>query len=130
MSDPRLDQLEDREAIRDLLYRYCYLIAAADTEAVIALFTPDCRVEVLGTLYEGPEGLRELYSGSLTVSPRPYVHNHLIDSLGDDEATARCVLEIRQTRDGVSETGGGCYEDTYRKCDGSWKFHTRTFRTY
>ena len=54
----------------------------------------------------------------------------LIESLEGDSARARSVFEIKQTRDGKVETGGGCYEDTYRRCDGAWKFETRTFRVY
>ena len=130
MTETRLQRIEDRDALRDLLARYCYLIAAGDVEGVLELFTPDCRVEILGQSYEGPEGLRKLYADSLRVEPKPYIHNHLIESLGDDSARGRCVLEIRQTRDGRPETGGGCYEDAYRKVDGSWKFESRVFRVY
>jgi len=130
MTEARLQRIEDRDALRDLLARYCYLIAAGDVEGVLELFAPDCSVEILGQSYEGFEGLRKLYADSLVVEPKPYVHNHLVENLGDDMARGRSVFEIRQTRDGKSETGGGCYEDIYRKIDGSWKFQSRVFRVY
>lgn len=126
----RLQRLEDREALRDLLARYCYLIARGDVDGVIELFTADCRVEILGQLYSGEAGLRELYRDALLVQPKPYIHNHLIETLEDTSATSSCVLEIRQQRDGTEQVGGGCYEDRYRKQDGRWKFHQRVFRSY
>jgi ketosteroid isomerase-like protein len=126
----RIERLEDREAIYDLLKRYCYLIAAADVDGVIDLFTSDCVVEVLGTRYEGESGLRSLYASSLEFHPKPYIHNHLLEDLEADTASGRCVLEIRQLRDGQPEVGGGCYEDLYRKQAGGWKFEARTFRNY
>jgi uncharacterized protein (TIGR02246 family) len=126
----RLRRIEDREAIRDLLKRYCYLIASGDVDGVVALFTKDCRVEILGRHFEGEAGLRELYADSLAVQPRPYIHNHLIETLEDESAEGRCVLEIRQTRDGESEVGGGCYVDRYRKQDGVWLFEQRRFQVY
>ncbi len=126
----RIQQLEDREAIRDLLARYCYLIARGDVDAVIDLFTSDCRVEILGQVYEGAAGLRTLYASALDFSPKPYIHNHLIEELDVRTASSSCVLEIRQVRDGEPETGGGCYEDRYLKEDGTWKFSERRFRVY
>jgi len=126
----RLQRMEDRQAICDLLARYCYLIASGDVDGVLELFTEDCRVEILGQHYEGEAGLRALYAASLAVQPKPYIHNHLIEALDDDSATGRCVLEIRQIRDGEAGVGGGCYEDRYRKEDGAWRFEQRTFRVY
>ena len=128
--DRRLRCIEDRQAIEDLVKRYCYLIASGDVDGVIALFTADCRVEILGRHFEGEAGLRDLYADSLPVQPKPFVHNHLIDHLDDESAEGRAVFEIRQTRDGETEVGGGCYEDRYRKQDGVWRFAERRFRVY
>ena len=131
MSDElRLQRIEDREAIGDLLSQYCYLIASGDVDGVVALFTDDCRVEILGRHFEGEAGLRSLYADALAVQPKPYVHNHWIETLDGDSASGRAVFEIRQIRDGQPETGGGCYEDRYCKQDGVWRFEQRTFRTY
>ena len=126
----RLTRLEDREAIRDLLATYCYGIARKDLDAVLALFTADCRVEVLGTTYEGESGLRSLYADSLPVDPKPFVHNHRIEVLGDRTARGQAVFEIRQTRDGAEERTVGCYADEYLKQDGDWKFQRRVFAFY
>ena len=130
MTESRMQMIEDREAIRDLLARYCYLIAAGDVDGVIELYTLDCVVDVRGNRFEGARGLQDLYADSLQVSPKPYIHNHLIDEISADSARGRCVLEIRQIRAGKPETAGGCYEDRYLKQDGRWKFHHRTFRVY
>lgn len=126
----RFEILEAREAIRDLLARYCYLIARGDVDRVIELFTSDCRVEILGQEYAGTEGLERLYAASLVHAPKPFIHNHLIEEVAGDVAHGRCVLDIWQKRDGVEERGGGCYVDHYRRESGQWKFSQRTFQPY
>jgi len=126
----RLTRIEDREAIRDLLASYCYAIAAKDVERVLALFVPDCRVEVLGNVYSGESGLRALYADSLTVDPKPFVHNHWIELRSEAAARGKAVFEIRQTREGTPESSVGCYEDEYAKEGGVWRFQRRTFAFY
>ena len=126
----RLQRIEDRQAIRDLLASYCYRIAAADVDAVVALFADDAVVEILGDRYEGEEGLRALYAASLPVEPKPLLHNHLLESLDPTSARGRSVFEIRQVRDGQPETSLGCYLDTFTKRDGVWKFQRRAFAFY
>ena len=132
MSDAtRLARLEEKDALRDLLTAYCYRIAAADVEGVLALFAEDCVVDILGTRYEGHEGLRRLYADSLAVEPKPFVHNHWIELEADPtKATGRAVFEIHQKRDGTAETSVGCYSDRYTKREGAWKFQARTFAFY
>ena len=126
----RLTRIEDREAIRNLIATYCYGIAAKDLDGVLTLFTADCRVEILGTVYEGESGLRTLYADSFGVDPKPFVHNHWLE-LGDEGvARGKAVFEIRQTRDGKPDSSIGCYEDEYLKQDGAWKFQRRTFSFY
>ena len=126
----RLTRIEDRDAIRNLLANYCFGIAAKDLEAVLALFAADCQVDILGTVYEGESGLRTLYADSLTVDPKPFVHNQQIDLLDERSARGKAVFEIHQTRDGAQERSVGCYEDEYAKQDGIWKFQRRTFAFY
>jgi uncharacterized protein (TIGR02246 family) len=125
----RLRRIEDRQAIRDLLVRYCYAIASKDLESVLTLFIADSRVEILGHEYRGESGLRRLYEASLAVGPKPFLHNHILEALEDDYARGRTVFEIHPS-EGESAPSAGCYVDEFRKVDGDWKFETRTFRTY
>jgi ketosteroid isomerase-like protein len=131
MSDTtRLRELEDRQAISDLLSRYCYLIASRDVDGVVDLFADDCCVEVLGREYAGEAGLRELYEASLTVDPKPCVHNQLLDDLTERSARGRAVFEIEQGPEGGRQKSTGCYEDHYVKSGEAWKFARRVFRLY
>ena len=128
--DERMTRIEDHEALRNLVATYCFEIAAKNVEAVLSLFTSDCRVEILGTVYEGEDGLRALYADSLAVDPKPFVHNQSIEIVDAKTARGRAVFEIRQTREGEVEQSTGCYADEYAKQDGAWKFHRRTFAFY
>ncbi|MCR9097191.1 MAG: nuclear transport factor 2 family protein [bacterium] len=128
--DDRLGKIEDRNAILDLLVTYCHRIAAADVEGVLALFEEDAVVEVLGERYAGWDGLRALYAASLPVEPKPFLHNHLLDSLEGERARTRSVFEIRQQRDGQAESSIGCYEDEFLKRGGRWRFCRRVFQFY
>lgn len=126
----RLQRLEDREAIRELIATYCHRIASGDVETVLPLFTADCVVDILGTRYEGEAGLRALYADSLAVEPKPFVHNQSIEIEGPGAARGQAVFEIRQTREGAEERSVGCYADVYAKDAGRWRFRRRTFSFY
>ncbi len=127
-----VQELVDREAIRDLPQRYCHYVWQQDVPAVVSLFTTDGEFDAgrAQPTAKGTGALREAYKqGLATLDPRPFIHNHVIDLAGD-HATGTCYLELRATQDGQSMIAAGHYDDVYAKVDGEWKFRSRKFNAY
>ena len=124
--EARIQELEDREAIRELTAKYCQCVVQADVEGIVDLFTP---AGVLGsgdTNVGGHEMYREAMSD---LRPLPCVHNHIIEVDGD-RARGTCTLELRGVSEGTSQIGAGHYEDEFQRLDGAWKFSHRNLILY
>jgi hypothetical protein len=126
--EQKLQEIADREEIRELVSRYALGIARG--APVYELFTEDAffidripgrPVRELRSF----EAIKALYDGvPRSDPPLPMIHNHIIDVRGD-EAAGLCSVEIRWVEDGESVISSGYYEDSYRKVNGRWKFAGR-----
>jgi hypothetical protein len=120
----------NREAIRDVVNRYYDGIWRNDIDAVVGLFASDGTVKVTNgpMAVTPPVGYEELHrfyvAGVEKMTPRPFVHNHIVDLQGDDRATGRCYVELRSSID-YSWIAAVIYVDEYVKIDGTWKFQRR-----
>lgn len=124
----KLQELLDREAIRDLPARYCHCVWQQDVPAIVSLFTEDGSI-ALGTGEPPPRGhseLRKMYEQALNdLAPRPFIHNHVVELQGPDRAIGTCYVEISGVRNDESMVAAGYYNDVYRKVGGEWKFQSR-----
>lgn len=126
----RIQALEDKDAIRELTARYCWAVARGDLEAVVQLFCEDGWFAMNDRRFEGRDGIRKSYAAGMSdLSPKPFIHNHVIELQGD-RASGHCAVEIRAVQDGEAYTAAGYYEDHYRRVDGQWKFASRSFEVY
>ncbi len=105
-------ELADREAIRDLPLKYCDCVWRGDIEGINT-----GRANLLKSFKEG----------LAAASPRPYIHNHVIELKGSGRATGRCYLDLRIASDNFKWGGAGWYDDEYVKVGDEWKFQTRRF---
>jgi len=128
-------ELADREGIRELPLKYCDCVWRNDLTGIVDLFASDGEFITKGFKREhrasGREGLLKLYGGLTQgeLSPRPYIHNHVIDLAGVGRASGRCYVELRNFKKNMEWVGSGYYEDEYVKVGDDWKFKSRTFRT-
>jgi hypothetical protein len=128
-------ELADREAIRELPLKYCDCVWQNDMRGIVELFAADGEFITVGRKREhratGREGLAKLYGGITQgpLTPRPYIHNHVIDLAGAGRATGRCYVELRNFKKDLEWVGTGWYADEYVKIGEEWKFKSRTFRT-
>ncbi len=134
-SDEILTELCDREAIRDLPVRYCDCVWQGTLEAMLDLFAKDAVFITKGRQREavsrGRDKLREMYQKALgDFTPRPYIHNHVVDLKGKTSATGRCYVELRSASRQWEWIGTGFYDDEYVKEDGHWKFASRRFTSF
>ena len=92
-----ITELADREAIRELPQRYCDYVWQGDVEGIVKLFADDGEFTVVGNKREvtnkGHAELLKTYTAGLAnLTPRPYIHNHVIELKGNGRATGRCTL--------------------------------------
>ena len=125
-----LSDMLDREAIRDLVVRYCDAIWRNDIAEVVDLFTADGSMEALngpiaGKAAVGHEQLHAFYVGGVkTMTPRPFAHNHVVDLDGNERATGRVYVELRSSVD-YSWITAVIYVDEYARVDGKWRIRRR-----
>jgi hypothetical protein len=131
--DQIVAELADRESIRDLPQRYCDCVWRTDIEGIANLFTEDGSFSSATPTSEatttGRANLLKMYKEALaSVTPRPYIHNHVIELKGDGRATGRCYVELRDASNDMNWIGTGFYHDDYTKVGDQWKFQTRRFK--
>src|ERR1700730_9507426 len=135
MADKTTDQivaeLSDRDAIRDIVVRYYDAVWREDVPGIVDLFAENGSFRMIGGTFSGKQAtgraaLLKLYQEGLSaVSPRPYLHNHVIDFKGNGRASGRCYIELRSGRD-FKWIGAAIYEDECVKVGDQWKFQIRT----
>lgn len=131
--DQIVTELADREAIRDLPVRYCDHVWRTDVEGLVDLFTEDGAFSISAQDSEntttGRANLLKMYKEALaSVTPRPYIHNHVIELKGGGRATGRCYVELRDASNNMNWIGTGFYHDDYAKVGEHWKFQSRKFK--
>jgi uncharacterized protein (TIGR02246 family) len=125
----RIQVLEDRHEIGDLVARYCIALDDRDLAAVRELYAAE-------GVYTGPGGRREgreevvayldeTLRDSTTVHS---VHQHVIDFDEDDSATGVVAAHVELLPDGAEETLFGAlrYRDRYVRQGGRWRLLERT----
>lgn len=129
----KINELLDREAIRDLPKRYCDCVWRDDIDGIVNLFAPDGAFIINSGSAEsnetrGSSALHDFYKSALVeVQPRPYIHNHVINDLSDTNASGRCYLAVHSAKKNMEFVGAGFYDDKYVKLNDEWKFHSRIF---
>ena len=128
-----MQEVIDREAIRNLPLQYCHCVWQKDTEGYGNLFTEDGSFGTNDPTLpraQGRENLKSMIGSQLdTLKPRPFIHNHVIEILSPDKAKGTCYVEVRMLRDGKKWLMTGWYNDEYAKVNGEWKFKSRQITT-
>ena len=122
-----VQELWDREKIKELTYEYGLAIEAQDAERMASLFTQDGSVDFssLGRgVITGSDALKEFYRSTWPLKVKPFFTNHIIRIQGN-RATGICSLENRATRGDQSLIGAGRLYDEYEKVNDGWKFKSR-----
>lgn len=130
--DRRIRRLEDREAIAELIARYCLVMDNRDLENMPDLFTPDVAIRsadgVMNTI--GRESAVEMFRGRfLVLGPsNHFTHDRLIafDEADADRATGLVLAHAEMNRKNQPMLAAIRYDDEYRRHEGRWKFRSRT----
>ena len=123
------NELAEKFALRELVYRYAKMVDARTFDEIPALFTEDMRLSGPGYAMNGHVELRgglELiaqYDATLHC-----VHNHLVTLHGASaEGETYCVAGHLYEKDGVARKldMGIHYHDAYQRGESGWRFSKR-----
>jgi uncharacterized protein (TIGR02246 family) len=120
--------LEDVEAIRQLVARYCHYIDQVRIDEWLDCFTEDGAFDFFGSRTEGRDALRELGSGmeaTQASAPMRHVVTNVIVDVDGDTATSSSYLQILMAQRPPALMTSGRYEDRLRRIDGRWRFEER-----
>ena len=125
-----LEQLADRQAIADVLARFCERIDEYDIDAVAELFAEDCTVDYgpgRGGEQHGREALRVRLRGGQGQFRR--THHQLgqcrIELAGDEAAAVTYVTAWHELWDGRREVARLQYRDRLRRTARGWEITER-----
>lgn len=131
----RIQRLEAVEAIRRLRSSYFSALDDRDLDAVAAVFTVDAEIGMgdWGT-FPSPALFLERFaaeSGGPHLYDMHHGANHVIDILGDDEATGRCDAYYAEVDSlaNATFTEAYAYQDEYRRVNGTWLISRTTIRS-
>lgn len=128
-TEQMLQEVLEREAINDLVNRYCHVIWREELDEYPKLYTEDGILRWTNPdrpPVQGHAALREMIEPMVVDhSPRQFVHNIRIQLLGPDKAMGQCCVEVRIILDGKEGYLVAYYEDEFAKVDGEWKFSLR-----
>src|SRR5262252_8455762 len=119
---------DEKDAIRELMARYCHALDACRFGEVASLFAED---GIWTTTYGNARGRTQIETLLASVVPKPgegpqrkhYITNIIVTLAGEDRASARSeYLVIRESRGGLIPVRGGTYLDTFVKREGDWQF--------
>jgi hypothetical protein len=116
-------ELLDRQAIRDLLTRYCRGMDRMDDEITISAYHPDA-IDDHGNIVAAPQpfidwanATHELHSSLM----QHMLTNHICEIDGDSAHAETYWLAVARHKDGQTVTiSGGRYLDRLEKRDGRW----------
>lgn len=137
----RIDELESRAAITDVIHRYAEAIRSRAPARVLELMEADVVIELhhadpddlakteLMSRYAGHDAIRGSFAEQAGDGARiwPMIHNLRIE-LDGDEARSTCVLVSQIWPHGMQSIGE--YRDTFRRRDGVWRFASRVHVGY
>jgi SnoaL-like domain len=135
-------ELTDREAIRDLRYRYHEYVNEGKFAEIVGLFTEDGVLDFghLGKA-RGAEELKRFF-GALSEPRSPsersrpritwvkqFIHNHIVHVHGD-RGDGFAYLEAKPIYNGEAFLVAARYDDEYVRQNGQWKFSKMSLVPY
>lgn len=119
--------LEDKDAIRELLHRYCFCMDEGRFAELAALFAEDGEWIAPYRSANGPADIAAWLQQSVPPQPRRvhYVMNSIIDCDGARATVRSNYLVMVEGPDGPIPSVCGVYDDLLVKQPGGWRFQRR-----
>ena len=132
----RIDRLESRLAMRDLVSDYCHGFDKRDWDRFLAIWWEDCVWEIGPPFgdFEGHAGITEAVKEILWPAWHQSTHfttNLRVDFEDDDHANGMSDVDcIGTTSDGQAQTVAATYTDRFERRDGVWKIAKRNVKMH
>ncbi len=130
----RIDRLESRFAIQELVSAYCVACDEHDLPRLSALFTEDA-------IYDSPSGvlraqgraaIMEMFTRTFRIRGPGFHWTHdafiRFDADDPDRASGTIASHAETSVDGVASLAAMKYDDTYARVNGEWLFARRSIR--
>ncbi len=123
--------LNEKEEIRDLLYRYCYALDAQRFQEVGEMFTEDGVMHsLLVVKAEGRQAVVDFLTRAVPAKGEGPARKHctvntLIRLDGNTATASSYMLFFRESENGIMTASAGRYEDLLVKQNGTWKIKLR-----
>jgi hypothetical protein len=118
---------DDRDAIRDVLHRYCFMMDRHLFADLGELFAPDGEWIAPYARATGPAEIAALLKRNVPVSPgRMHFTTNSVISVDGDRAEAESnYLVVMQSGPGLVPSVCGIYVDVLARAVGGWRFRQR-----
>lgn len=127
----RIDRLESRLQLADLIAEYSQTFDRGDLEGFVQVWWSDCTWAIgphRGT-FHGHDGIREAAEEvlwSVWATTHHSTSNHQVTFASPDAAQGRCDLNFTGTTvDGDAMILAATYDDEYERREGAWKLRRR-----
>jgi len=130
--EDRLDRVESRFALHDLVSDYCHGFYKRDWSRFIAIWWEDCVWEIGPPFgdFAGHDGIRQAVKDILWPAWRESSHfttNLVVTFDGRDSADGLCDVDcIGTTADNQAQTVAATYRDRFERRAGVWKIARRS----
>ena len=127
--------LEEKDAIREVMARYCFALDDGQFADMAALFTEDGTWQTFFGKATGRQAIADFAAGlrvHRTDNPRAIHHvTNIVITLDGDTAKVRSNwTTVQNSPDGPKIGSGGAYDDEMVKLGGQWFFKYRTIDRY
>ena len=127
--------LEEKDAIREVMARYCFALDDGRFPDMAALFTEDGTWQTFFGKATGRKAIAEFAAGlraHRTDNPRAIHHvTNIVITLDGDTAKVRSNwTTVQNAPEGPKIGSGGAYDDEMVKIGGQWYFRYRTIDRY
>ena len=134
--EERLDRVESRFALQDLVSDYCHGFDKRDWDRFLDIWWEDCVWEIGPPFgdFAGHDGIREAVKEILWPAWRESSHfttNLVVTFDGPDAADGVCDVDcIGTTADDQAQTVAATYRDRFERRDGVWKIAKRNVKIH
>lgn len=132
----RIDRIESRFALHDLVSDYCHGFDKHDWDRFLAIWWDDCTWEIGPPFgdFHGHGGIAEAVKEILWPAWKASSHfttNLVVEFADRDHAHGVCDVDcIGTTTDGVAQTISATYTDDFERRDGVWKIKVRKVKMH